>query len=769
MSQTCLVTFTARGPDGSVLPNAKLVFELATRRIQAVGAWTVPPDLRAVVADAAGQGSISLVGGVYTVSMISSLGTLKAPITVPATGTVDLWALLEQSGGELAPASVLLAQEAATLANYWAGVADGYKNTANVHRLAADAAADRAQDTAAALTGFDLEAIAASKAVTAVDVFVYDTSLDSDGGAWRKQCQHTSWYQEALGTATRGMRREFPAVAVIVAEGAKVTIYDGDDSALPMWMVFTTLAAHTTYIGFEVGINRPVSAVAAVNGVMAVARTANGAAGVTHFVQDMGEYFSLNLCGRMSGGVVSRNEAQVITDDGRRAVSNVNYDVAMTVLPGAPINPRTGMPAVTIAFGGDNGVTLIRDDGSIFKDTSIASASGKAVRVGFTEDHTLYRMWGNDSRRVGFLKAGIPAADNASDSAWWIFGDPPTWVGFPYFKGINGTIQHGPGSQAYYGSTTALNFLHRDPQARDKSMVATVGAAYSSGWMPGDTKGAWLADTVAGSLVGGTVADRSVRNNGLTVQGTLTRSAVDIGSELVGYSGFSAANYLEQVGNTDLNFGTGDFCVMGWIKASAAGPIFAEWNDLSDASGVGWLLAIMGSANNSIGFFRRNAGVNIPMINIGRTVTDGNWHQFVFFRRAGVLYVCQDGLVISSVSMGSSVSSGAGTLRLGASLSASSFSSGSLALIRMAATAPTADQIAKIYADERALFQPGAQCTLYGTSDGVGSLAFDPKTGLLHVGTSQGRSDFQGLRRVKNTTNAVGVAISAVNGLIVEE
>ena len=41
---------------------------------------------------------------------------------------------------------------------------------------------------------------------------------DSDGGAWRKRTQHTSWYNETLGTSTRGTRREFPAVAVIVAE-----------------------------------------------------------------------------------------------------------------------------------------------------------------------------------------------------------------------------------------------------------------------------------------------------------------------------------------------------------------------------------------------------------------------------------------------------------------------------------------------------------------------------------------------------------------------
>ncbi len=72
------------------------------------------------------------------------------------------------------------------------------------------------------------------------DIFVYDTRKDSDGGAWRKRTQHTSWYNEELGTKYRGNRREFPAVAVIVAiydTLNRVVIYDGDDPNMPMWMI----------------------------------------------------------------------------------------------------------------------------------------------------------------------------------------------------------------------------------------------------------------------------------------------------------------------------------------------------------------------------------------------------------------------------------------------------------------------------------------------------------------------------------------------------
>ena len=59
-------------------------------------------------------------------------------------------------------------------------------------------------------------AISTTISDTATDIFVYDTSKDSDGGAWRKRTTNTSWYNETLGTATRGTRQEFPSVAVIV-------------------------------------------------------------------------------------------------------------------------------------------------------------------------------------------------------------------------------------------------------------------------------------------------------------------------------------------------------------------------------------------------------------------------------------------------------------------------------------------------------------------------------------------------------------------------
>ena len=86
--------------------------------------------------------------------------------------------------------------------------------------------------------GSSLSAIHSVMPNTANAVFVYDTSNDSDGGAWRKSTHDTSWYKEQLDTQVRGSKREFPAVAIIVAEANTLRIHDGDDPTLPMWMEF---------------------------------------------------------------------------------------------------------------------------------------------------------------------------------------------------------------------------------------------------------------------------------------------------------------------------------------------------------------------------------------------------------------------------------------------------------------------------------------------------------------------------------------------------
>jgi hypothetical protein len=234
------------------------------------------------------------------------------------------------------------------------------------------------------------------------------------------------------------------------------------------------------------------------------------------------------------------------------------------------------------------------------------------------------------------------------------------------------------------------------------------------------------------------------------------------------YSGFSASNYLEQPYNPDLDFGaytgtagTGDFCVMGWCYGPAASGTDTILHRAS--SGGASSLRIV-ATGGQIGAYIGGGGVQSSGVSMPLT----SWVQFAVVKRSGVVEFYQNGVLISSVANTNNVSGTDDTVEIGWSSSLGPFP-GSLALLRVSATAPTAEQIAKIYNDEKVLFQPNAKATLTGNSDAVTALAHDPDTNLLHVGTSGGRSVFYGLRRVNETATAVTTAISAVDGLIVEQ
>ena len=178
-----------------------------------------------------------------------------------------------------------------------------------------DAAYTAAQSAASAVAYQDLSAVALTKAVTAVDVFIYDTSKDSDGGAWRHRCAGKSWYREPLNIATRGARREFPAVAIIVVEVGVVRIYDADDPAMPMWMAFE--GGYNNIVAL--GSGYVFTSACAKNGVLAVGHADGARAGldVVNFITDAGKHYGttehpLNVAYGSSaykGNIAQRNAA----------------------------------------------------------------------------------------------------------------------------------------------------------------------------------------------------------------------------------------------------------------------------------------------------------------------------------------------------------------------------------------------------------------------------------------------------------------------------
>jgi hypothetical protein len=261
--------------------------------------------------------------------------------------------------------------------------------------------------------------------------------------------------------------------------------------------------------------------------------------------------------------------------------------------------------------------------------------------------------------------------------------------------------------------------------------------------------------------------DRSVKNNGLIVNGTLTKTAVASGAGLVAYSGFSASNYLEQPYNSNLDFGTGDFCVMGWVTPSSLaslGYLFGRQN--SGATGSRFY-SYVSATTGLINFNVTDGTTSVPIS--GGTAVLSTPTFVVCYKQGAVMYLSVNATQVATATAPAlTFNNATAVFRLGVDHTASNPFLGSLALWRISATAPSADQIAHIYRTELPLFQAGAQCTIAGTSTTVTALAYDKVADELHVGTSWGRSEFHDLLRVASEATTAGAitSLSANEGTI---
>ena len=239
--------------------------------------------------------------------------------------------------------------------------------------------------------------------------FVYDTKKDSDGGAWRHRTQHTSWYNEPLGTLWRGNRKEFPEVAILVTcdsgfdsghvESIGFQIYDGDDPTCPMWMRFpiTNYAQAANWGGGLPMIARPnfvsvkLGPIHALNGQIAIGNAHDSGGYLPGFLVNMISekcidvcrygsaanqfyWMSSNIASRVnystwsnrsfargatryhSGDDVTSGKKSEIT--GRMSSAPV-FDIKMTVFPNNAIDPCTGLPQPTQFWATSGGMTVI--------------------------------------------------------------------------------------------------------------------------------------------------------------------------------------------------------------------------------------------------------------------------------------------------------------------------------------------------------------------------------------------------------------------------
>ena len=759
----------------------------------------------------------------------------------------------------------------------------------------------------------NLSQINSEIADTAVDIFLYDTSKDSDGGAWRKRTTNTSWYNETLGTATRGNRREFPSVAVIVAEATKLTIYDGDDPNLPMWMVFNLSGSVGSACNMLTrgggGQESDITSIACLNAKLVVGlKDVDGTVGEgpveINFISDFGRVYRETGSG-YTGAIYNlpisgRNSNSAYNGDYNSLgiVAQTVNDVAMTVLPNSQVDEITGLPIPTIAVATASGVSVIKDDGSVVDITANAGSNyHNADFITISSDGFLVfpQHGSGSSGEYSLMSIPIPDSDrttqtssgNANDK--YIFNDPNSaLVSLPHGLGVtqNGALKIS-GTQ-FLNYPNGLLILDENPSSLGDAMVNYITKDYNTGWMQGDIKSAFLSDTdttnvtgekidltngsvptgnnasvasiTANQLVfqssseavgrydtgttlvtgkqyhatltisnysgsgdlgvasgGGidstfrysangtytryitgndaneiqlfyrntnsatigltikeTDLDRSHYNKGLEVRGTISKQVVATDADLVSYGPFNNNNNLRQPYNADLNFNQTDFSIVFWVYDTG---VDQHCTLISRDQREFDISRLSNAYGNKLRIYTRNSSEILRAPDSTSALPQNKWVCVcVVYTGGNTKKVYLDGVLdrtITSTEGEYDIDSTSYGMTIGARNTNGVYNYSSagveLALMRISGSAPSDEQVKKIYEDEKVLFQENAKATLYGSSDAVTALAYDEDTELLHVGTSSGRSDFQGLRRINNTTTAVTTAISAHDGFIVEQ
>jgi hypothetical protein len=251
------------------------------------------------------------------------------------------------------------------------------------------------------------------------------------------------------------------------------------------------------------------------------------------------------------------------------------------------------------------------------------------------------------------------------------------------------------------------------------------------------------------------IPDRSVKGNGLAVHGTPTVSAVATGAELKGMNFGSSTQYLKQTG---FDTPSGDMSLMFWTTSFTSDDELVTIDDALTGSNPSNGIHLWTFGGQCKAYWGGTA-VYTP----AGSLTGANT-LIAYVQSGSTITAYVNGKVEATSSTLNAITDT--TLYVGGGWYAGG--GNNMALIRISATAPTAEQIKEIYEAEKPLFQDNTKCTLNGTSDAVTAMSYDDSNEELLVGTSGGLSVFKGLRRVDENTNNIS-EVAQQGGLRVEE
>ncbi|MBP9699938.1 hypothetical protein KBD71_01515 [Candidatus Woesebacteria bacterium] len=512
------------------------------------------------------------------------------------------------------------------------------------------------------------------------DIYVYDTTADSDGGRWIDWAttDKLSWYTETLddgpsdpcvvATDDRCYTTNFPRKAILVVTTDALYIFDA--STNDMWMKFSQNAS-----GYALGVdtNNDPSSVTAVNGVIYVGTNGSAPGGlyVIDFVND--RMWNIDGTDRAGAdvGISHRNSAVTYASDATTALDlsvsgtaaeweKIN-DVSAAVITGSTTAITIGAATNLSPGGGNTFIALATDSGL----TVINLAAQKLVQysdntaddytaVHLTRRGRMYALntstdqlerWNNfDSDKASEINGGY-------DGRWDESVGPALWTSIP---------------NIIAGAPDALEVIERGSLAEENSDIIYVGhslglteihdhSTLTNGWskfynttrqtmlMPASIDMALMLDETSGTLA----QDVSFNDTDVSIIGSPTLGVSGVRGKAISLNGSS--QYLcsdaDKNATCDLdasfNMTTTGFTLSLWFKHSTSlsgvDTIFEKCVTAAFAQAIGCVTAYMTGTGTIVAAidddatWTRGSSYDITATST-LTYNDNLWHQLILSR-----------------------------------------------------------------------------------------------------------------------------------------
>lgn len=540
-----------------------------------------------------------------------------------------------------------------------------------------------------------------------IDVFIYDTTKDSDAGRWRlgSNTDFKSWYTEAkddgIGDACvpasddRCGSSEFPAKAVIVSTADSVYIFDANTNS--MWMKFSQNAS-----GYALGVdtNNNPSGVGALNGTIYVGTNGSSGTGLyaLDFVND--RLFNYDTTDRSQGdkNIANRNTAVTYATDNQTSfaiANNLVNDVHAMVLSqsgASAANNGTITGKTFVVAATDASASLISISGARTLDYG-DTTTDDINQVWLTSRGRLYLTNETLSQVELYTNVDADTVDQATPDDIYdeqtgnqpnLAKTAPTMSTSPdalqvleresYADAQNqlalGVVASLPGGDVIYvGHSQGLSELHTVgiPSTAVLGWSKFYSTSGVTALMNGTPRAMFTMNDASGDIT-----DATIRNNVLDVKGTATyrvNGVHDFGMSFNGTSTLACSDANNDATcdqDTDFDAGLLGFTIELWFKHSTSisgtDTLIDHSFTTAPAAAVGGYRIWMDSSGLIQARIDDDAtfGDEDPLSSpAGKSYADGQWHHLVFERvstayaspnapMAVGIYLYIDGIRVSS-------------------------------------------------------------------------------------------------------------------------